>query len=326
MDDHVSRFALLDRLALVGFAAFFVARRVYRTEHARNILLGVLVATGAYLGVVALLQTVGLESLVVPQYIVDPTVGIHTDRARGPFTEAGANGMMLFFCAVASTVAALSWRGVHARRTAAVVVVLCALGVLFCLTRAAWIGATAGGLVALLVARETRRYVPHVLAAGFVGAVLAFALIPGLEADADKRANDQWPLWDRKNSNAAALRMIADKPLFGFGWGSWVSSSEDYYRQSPDYPLTFIDRVHNVYLANAVDLGLLGAFIWLAVVATVVLGGIFRRGPPSMRLFKIGLIALAISYAIIATTTPLGFSAPTLLLWTWAGFCWGDDG
>jgi putative inorganic carbon (hco3(-)) transporter len=325
LDEHTPRFALLDRLALVGFALFYVAPRVFRTDADRRVLLGTLVALGGYLGVTALLEKVGPEALILPQYITDPSIGTHHDRARGPFTEAGANGLMLFFCAVGSALAALSWRDRRARAAAGIVVALCLLGVLLTVTRAAWLGAIAGTLAALLAARETRRYVPRVVLASIAAVLLAFAVIPGLYDQATNRANADAPLWDRRNSNAAALRMIADKPVLGFGWGRYAPESLDYYRQTQDYPLTFVTNVHNVYLANAVDLGLLGALLWLAVVGAVVLGSILRRGPPARRPWKMGLVALVLAYAVVATTTPLGFTAPTLLLWTWAGLAWGDD-
>jgi putative inorganic carbon (hco3(-)) transporter len=303
---------------------FFVAPRVYRGERERQVLLGTLVALGGYLGLTALLETTGPEALVFPQYILDPAIGTHADRARGPFAEAGANGLMLFFCGVAAALAVMRWRDRRARGAAGLVVLLCALGVLLTVTRAAWLGAVVGTLAALLVARETRRYIVPAIAVGAVGALLAFALIPGLQDRADKRANDQYPLWDRKNSNAAALRMIAAKPVLGFGWGRFATDSFGYYRQSPDYPLTYVDHVHNVYLGNAVELGLLGALLWLGVVAVVAVGSVLRRGPPEMRMWKLALVALVVGYAVVATTTPLGFTAPTLLLWTWAGLAWGE--
>ena len=53
-----------------------------------------LVAVGAYLGITAFLQEVNLDQLVFPAYITDPSVGIHADRARGPFVEAAANGLV----------------------------------------------------------------------------------------------------------------------------------------------------------------------------------------------------------------------------------------
>jgi putative inorganic carbon (hco3(-)) transporter len=131
-------------------------------------------------------------------------------------------------------------------------------------------------------------------------------------------------LWDRKNSNAAALRMIDAKPLFGFGWGRFASDSPDYYRQAFDYPLTGVRNVHNVYLANAVELGLLGGGLWLLACLVAIGGAIMRRGPPPLRDWRIGLIAVAVSYAVVGMTTPLGYPFSALLMWTWAGLVWGE--
>ena len=116
--------------------------------------------------------------------------------------------------------------------------------------------------------------------------------------------------------------MIDQRPLLGFGWGRYERDSVDYYRQSPNYPLTFVDNVHNVYLGTAVDLGLLGAGLWLFAVAVVVMGAILRRGPPWLRPWKLAFIGLATAYGLTALSTPLGFAESTLLLWTWAGVAW----
>ena len=320
-----ARFALIDRFSLLGFALFFAAPRAFATERDRRILLGTLIAVGGYLGLTALFETLGPSALVVPDYIEDPFVGTHLDRARGPFAEAAANGMMLFSCGVAAAIAATTWRGSPWRTVAGAVLVLCALGVLLTVTRAAWIACGAGSVLALLSVRETRRYALVAVAGGALGVVAAFAVVPNLQTRAEERADDQYPLWDRRNSNAAAIRMIGERPVVGFGWGRFARESEEYYRQSPDIPLTFVRNVHNLYLSNAVELGLLGALLWLAGVLAAIIGALLRRGPPSLRPWKVGLVALGLGYAVVAVSSPLAFAAPTLLLWTWAGVLWGED-
>jgi putative inorganic carbon (HCO3(-)) transporter len=322
LSESGSRFVLLDRFSLVGFALFFVAPMAFREARDRRILLGVLVALGAYLGLTALIETTGPRGLLLPRYIDDPTVGIHFDRARGPFAEAVGNGLVLYACGVASIIAALKWRTPSLRWLAGAVAALCVLGTLLTLTRAVWLGVIAGTIVALLYARETRRFAVPAVVLGVAGVLLAFAAIPDLQARADKRQNDQRPLWDRKNSDRAALRMIDARPVLGFGWGRFRAESADYYRQSPDYPLTRVRDVHNVYLANAVELGLLGAGMWIAALLVAIGTALTRRGPPDLRPWRVGLVAVAVSYAVAAATTPLSFTLPTLLLWTWAGLCW----
>ena len=323
LDDHIARFALIDRLSLLGFVLFFAAPIAFRERRDQEVLLGVLVALGAYLGLTALFETTGPDALVIPHYITDPTIGTHVDRARGPFTEAGENGLMLFATFVASVIAAVTWRSARARQLAVAVAALCALGVLLTVTRAAWLGAVAGTLIALMAARETRRYVVPAIAVSLLGVVVAFAAVPRLHERAQKRADDQRPLWDRQNSDSAALRMIAARPVLGFGWGRFRTDSFDFYRQSPDHPLSFVRNLHNVYLSVAVELGLLGTELWLLAIAVVLFGAIMRRGPPELRTWKLGLIAVATSYAVTAASSPLQYAGPTLLLWTWAGVAWG---
>src|SRR5436190_14005533 len=98
LGQHDPLFALLDRLGLISSLLFLVAPVAFRTDRQRSHLLVGLVVIGAYLGITALLEEVDLNQLIVPDYITDPTVGIHFNRARGPFVEAAANGLALYGC------------------------------------------------------------------------------------------------------------------------------------------------------------------------------------------------------------------------------------
>jgi O-antigen ligase len=322
MDERPARFALLDRLSLIGFALFFIAPMAYREARDRQILVGVMLALGAYLGLTAILETTGPRSLVVPHYITDPSVGIHINRARGPFAEAAANGLALYTCAVVAAIAVTTARSRALRTTAGVVGVLCLLGSVLTVTRAIWLSAAIATVVAMLMTPATRRLLVPGVALAAVGVLLAFAVIPGLEARAGRRAGADRPLWDRENSNAAALRMVEDKPLTGVGWARYSRESLEYYRQSPDHPLTLVRDVHNVYLRSAVELGLAGALLWLFALLYAIVGGILHRGPPELRPWRVGLTAIAVAYAVTALTTPLSFLFPTLALWTFAGIGW----
>jgi putative inorganic carbon (hco3(-)) transporter len=319
IDERDARFLLLDRFSIVAFILFFVAPFAFREERDRRILLGTLVGLGGYLGVTAVIEETGPRDLLFPSYIDDPTVGIHFDRSRGPFVEAAGNGLALYACAVAAAIATITWTGRRARGTAAIVGALCLVGTLLTMTRAVWIAAIAGTIVALLSTGVTRRYAAPVIALAAVLVVAVFAVSPTLLDRAEERQNAEKPLWDRYNSNSAALRMIEERPAIGFGWGRYPDESAEYYRQGPDYPLSGVRDVHNVYLANAAELGLIGVALWIAALLAGVGSGALTRGPPSLKPWKIGLLAVATSYAVAAMTTPLAFTFPTLLLWLWAG-------
>jgi O-antigen ligase len=172
----------------------------------------------------------------------------------------------------------------------------------------------------MLFSVRLRRLVPPAAAATALLVVGALAFIPGLTATAQSRAETVRPVWDRLNTDAAALRMVEHRPLLGFGWDSFVERGPDYLRQSGSYPLTGAGlNVHNVLLSHAVELGLVGFALWLGAFLFGIGGAAAGRVPPQLEPWRIGLVALAVNWLIVANFGPLGYAFPTLLLWTWAG-------
>jgi putative inorganic carbon (hco3(-)) transporter len=322
LDDHAAVFALLDRYGLISFLLFLVAPAAFATDRQLSHLLIGLVAVGAYLGITAFLQEVDLNQLVVPSYITDPNVGIHANRARGPFVEAAANGLALFACAVAAAMAAARWRG-RARELAVGVAILCLAGIIFTVTRQAWLGAAVGSLVGLGATPRLRAYAVPLVAGGVLLVFVSFAVIPGLQDRAGNRIDDQLPVWDRLNSDRAGLAMVAARPVLGFGWAKFLESSQTYYKQAATYPLTQVGQLHSVFLSNAVELGMVGALLWAAGLLMAVGGAILRRGPPELEPWRVGLLAYAACWLVVSNFTPLGYTFGNYLLWLWAGVVGG---
>jgi putative inorganic carbon (hco3(-)) transporter len=313
-------FALLDRLGIMPFVLFTIAPVVFATRRQRNLLLAALVGLGAYLSFTAFAETLGLRGLVFPQYVNDPDVGHHFGRARGPFVEAVAMGLGLFACAVASTIAWRTWHPVWARRLAAVVAVACLVSTILTLTRAVWLATAVAILVVLGVNPTTRRAVVPVAVTGAIAAFAALTFIPGLGDRAEDRAADQRPVWDRFNTNEAAIRAVVDRPLTGVGWQQFRSENAPYLWQADDRPLTGSRiEVHNVFLSHAAELGLPIAGLWATAMVVAVGGAVIRPGPSSLRLWRLGLLALGLHWAIVAAFGPLGYPLPNALLWLWAG-------
>lgn len=321
--DRSDQFALLDRFGIVPMLSFVLAPFVFRTSGERRILLWTLSGAGLYLGVTALAESVGLDALVWPRYITDSGVGFHFGRARGPFAEAGAMGLGLWGCGVAAAVLASLVRSRGQRLFLGFIIALCAVGLLLTETRAVWLGAVVTVAVVILVSRELWRFALPATLVGIVLVVGALALVPGLAADVSARRGEQGPVWDRLNSNRASLNMLADKPLFGHGWGTYNEAAGPYYRLSDDYPIRQVGEVHNVLLSNLAEIGLVGTSLWLLALLLAVGGGLRPfRGPPEQRAFQIGLVAIAVNWAVSAQFTPLSYLLPNLLLWTWAGVTW----
>jgi glycosyltransferase involved in cell wall biosynthesis/O-antigen ligase len=323
-DDPQARFELLDRFGLIPFILFAVAPAAFRTREQRRVLLGVLTATGAYLAYTSILGHIGPRSLVWPSYIVNDAIGIHSDRARGPFVEAGADGLALFECGVAAAVLAFDTRDRWLRRACVAIVIACAVSIELTLTRSIWIGSGVAIAVAMLAARETRKYFVPAVFAGLVLVFAILALVPGFASDASDRENDKRPIWDRKNANGAALRMVEERPLLGFGWDSFATENTSYQRIAATYPITLAQlSEHNVFLSNAVEVGLPATLLWAGTLLAVLLVGAFsRRGPPELRPWRIGMVAIGVQWLVVANFVPLAYAFPNALIWLWAGILW----
>ena len=57
----------------------------------------------------------------------------------------------------------------------------------------------------------------------------------------------------------------------------------------------------------------------MAALAVGVGGALFRRGPPELRPWRIGLFAIAVQWFVVANFVPLNYAFPNALMWLWAG-------
>ncbi|HYA69488.1 MAG TPA: O-antigen ligase family protein, partial [Acidimicrobiales bacterium] len=321
----VGFYALLDRLGVIPFALFTLAPLLFGSSRGRNTLLVVLVVVGLYLGVTSFLEGVGLNHFVVPSYITNPAVGIHYGRARGPFVEAVANGLSMFMCAAAALVALTVWRSRLARFACYSTVVLSAAGVIFTLTRAVWLGAVAGTIVAVAYDRRLRRRLVSILAAGALGSIVLLIAVPSLASKAAARSAEAAPVWDRYNTNKAALWGWEQHPIFGIGWETFITKGPAYLREAGTYPLTGAGlEVHNVFLSHLVELGAVGSLLWIWALVAGVGGAAFRRGPPELYPWRLALIAMFTCFLVVANLGPLSYPFPNLMLWLWAGIVAAD--
>jgi putative inorganic carbon (hco3(-)) transporter len=317
-------FGLADRFA-VPFALFLIAPIIFRTPRHRHILLAALVGFGAYLGLTAVFETLGPHALVHPTFILDPSYGYHGGRARGPFLEANANGVGLYICLVAAAIAVATWRKPGWRLAAGAVGLLCAMGLLLTLTRSVWVASVVATLGALAAFRETRRLVIPATAGAVALAVVLLAAFPQLEDRAADRKDARRSVSERRNVNAAALAMVEERPLLGFGWSTFRERNDEYFPLLEDVPQTAERRlaIHNVLLTFTTELGLIGASLFALGFLVAVGGAVTTRGPPALRPWRIGLLAIALFWVVVAMFAPLGQVLPTFIPWLWAGIVIG---
>jgi O-antigen ligase len=329
---------LVDVFGIAPFLLFLLAPSVFSDQRARDLLLITLVGLGAYLGVTAIFESVGPSSLVFPRYIHAADIAARGGlKIGGPFQSSVPEGFANFACAVAAVMAMNRWRSLEARCFAGFVALACVLGCFLTLERGVWIAAVAGAGAAALTTRQGRRWL--LPAAGVAAVAVAVLLVasPQLSERTSGRASYEQSVWDRKNQNAAGLRMLATRPLLGFGFDRYETESVDYFRQPQTYPMTGyvhdivigvpdpILPLHNTYLSYAVELGLIGALLWLGFVLTALGEGVLRRGPPALRPWKIGLLAISVFFLIVSLFDPHTAPFPVMLLLIWAGVAVGSE-
>jgi putative inorganic carbon (hco3(-)) transporter len=326
--------SLVDQFGMVPFLMFLLAPAVFPGQRERNLLLATLVGLGAYLGFTAIFESLGPHALVFPRYILNVDAELPGERAGGPFQSSVAEGFATFACAVAAVIAFVQWHGQRRRYLAAIVAVACISGCFVTLERGVWIAAVAATLVTGLATRAGRRWLtPGVLACAMaIGGALVVS--PALAQKTSHRASDQMSVWDRQNQTSAGLRMVAAKPLLGFGWDRYTTDSLEYFRQTATYPMDGYTLsgtgeperalpLHDTYLSYAVELGLVGALLWLIVLVWGVGGSIFGSGAADLRRWKLGLLAIVVFFLVVGFFDPYQAPFATLLLWVWAGVSLG---
>lgn len=257
-------FALLDRM-LIPLLLFLAAPLLFHDTARRDVLLKTLVIIGLYLGATGILEVV-LPQLVLPRYIMDPQVGLHFGRARGPFTGAEAMAISAAVCAGAAAVL-VSRRLPRWSELAFGVAVLDLFVVVLTTTRSAWLGVIGGLLVALVLSPALRRWIPQMAALGAAGTAGVLMFMPSLVQSIFERSTSAGPIYDRLSSNAAAMRMLTERPLTGIGWRRFWPEGAEWARQSDSFPMNqAVIEVHNVILSRAAELGLPAATVFIAII------------------------------------------------------------
>jgi O-antigen ligase len=330
-------YALLDRFGLVPFALFCLAPLVFGSNKQRNVLLVGLVAIGLYLSVTAVLEGLHAYKLILPHYIADPNVGIQFGRARGPLLETTGDGFCIFTGAVGAATALGSWRSWWGRAACILTMMLAGPALLLTLTRGVWIGATVGTLVAMFVHKRTRPFVVPLIVTGLLAVVVALSVSPALRSEVRTSADRQASVWDRQNTDLAALRIVEEYPLTGVGWENFINVSSEYMRQQPGYPITGLDlEVHNVFLSHAAELGVPGLLLWALGLGGAMRRALFRKRsrplamtgegsdeassmPPWWEQWRPGGLAIVLCFVVEANLAPFSEPLPNALLWIWLG-------
>ena len=253
---------------VVPFALYHLAGSVFDNAAAlRRFETFTLLVLG-YLSLIAILFLVGAKEWIFPRYILDESLGIHADRARGPFLQAVANGVTLNLLGL---VALDSFRRRRLKGLLALLLLgALPLAILATRTRAVWL-AFAGCIPVLTFLSSSprvRRACLCLMLAGGVGVLTALSFADP-NASFSSRLEERSPVEFRLVMYQTGLEMFLEKPLTGWGLGDLQPELAKRVQDFHQAAFFF----HNTYLEIAVQHGLLGLSLYLWIVVDL-----FRLG------------------------------------------------
>ena len=259
----------------VPFAMFWVAAMSFRSEHSLCWLERFCLLVLAYLIFTAIASLAGIRELVFPPYILDESIGIHADRARGPFLQAVANGVTLNILGLL----AIDW--CFRKRSRAILtgaLALLSLAILATKTRGVWLSFAVSVLWLLLRNKKMRlRSGWGILALASVAGLLFVSTVGEEGIRIEDRLQDRGSVEFRMAAYQAGWEMFLARPLTGWGTAELQATLADRIRGFRGQSFA----VHNTYLEILLEHGIcgIGLYAWL-IVALFHLG---RKRPLDAR-------------------------------------------
>jgi putative inorganic carbon (HCO3(-)) transporter len=240
---------------LVPLVLFHVAILVFRGASARRHFKIFVILALAYLVFTAIAFLADARILIFPKFILDESLGIHADRARGPFLQAVANGLSLNILGILAVVLVRKQR-----KVVLLLWLVLPLAVLATMTRAVWIS-FAVSTIALGLRLGIPRLRRACLGLALAGLVAGFAIgftDNSLANTFRDRASERGPVDARLAVYDAAWSMFQERPLTG-----WTASGmyEELARRMQGYHLRSF-YVHNTYLSLLIELGVPGLLLY----------------------------------------------------------------
>jgi O-antigen ligase len=246
---------------VVPFAFYHLAGSVFDNPASLRRFETVTLVVLAYLSLIAILFLFGARELIFPRYILDEGLGIHADRARGPFLQAVANGVTLNMLGL---IALDSFRRGRLKGVPAILLAIALpLAILATQTRGVWLS-FAGSIPILLFfspSKRVRRACLGLILVGGLGLLTALSF-QDTNNSSFARLEERSPVEFRVVMYQTGVGMFLEKPLTGWGLGDLqpelAKRVHDFHQ-----PAFFF---HNTYLEIAVQHGLLGLGLYLWIV------------------------------------------------------------
>ena len=232
--------------------------------------IAVILLFGVYLSLTAVLEITKQWSMVFPQFIGDPKLGIHFGRARGPMLQSVRLGVCLNLClAILWTFPVwIFYRERWAWLMAIGLTPLFMLAIYLTYTRSIWMGT--GAIVIILLSTILRGKARTLTLFTLFLTAIVGGLVVGPSLVAFKREYSEAETLESTKMRGAfayvSMQMFKDSPITGFGFNQFQVYNRPYLDdRTTNIRLESIRGYvhHNSYLSLIVDLGLVGATLYM---------------------------------------------------------------
>jgi O-antigen ligase len=258
---------------LFPFMIFIFAKSYIVNERHVLFILHTLFFFGIYLCLTSFLEFADLRQFVFPRYIADLSIGIHIERARGPFLNAPFNGVAIlagFICGLHL----LQKKEGFKRFFYQAALLLFFPAVFFTLTRAIYLAMLATVIIFL------GWYKTPFPKWKMIALPLAIVLVVGLAnaprlLSTDRRAGGVYQVVE-VDIRAALLErsalLFSEKPFVGVGLAQFIPASSQTYRGKTPYVIETAGTQfqHNHLLGIATEMGIPGILLYLAIVIHIL--------------------------------------------------------
>lgn len=261
-------YSLLFNIYIVPFSVFLIAKDLIKEEERIRKLFIFLSVVLLYISITAIFENFKLTAFVFPKDIMNPGMGIHFGRARGPFLQAAINGTVLGMLSVINLYMAINTRLPY-KIFFIIISFISPVAILFTYTRAAWLAILLSFMFMLVIDRRFRKYIGILILLALIILIPLHSKIVDIDTLAS-RSYSMGPIYDRINLYHTYMAMFMDRPIMGFGFANFNRYSHEYFSKERNAPYNIdIPEIHDTFSGTLVELGALGLIVFLSVLMSI---------------------------------------------------------
>jgi O-antigen ligase len=212
---------------------------------------------------------ISLLSRFAPEVLPPQWLGLEGARTVGSFGNAAPYTSTLLFLSLLLFQHAMHCKSRWVRSTLLLTVGLAFFGVFFSFSRGSWLG----GFVVLtgLLYLYPKIIVRSILVFGMLTVVLCSTLLVRDLGWASDRLEDTGTAENRIITAATSIRMIIEKPWFGWGYDNYDIYAPSFQTRVGNISYNKYNTSHNTYLTIITEMGLIAFFLYILPVVWLLI-------------------------------------------------------